>query len=343
MRSTYKTYARIIEKFKSITILHLGDLVLDQFLFGEISRISREAPVLILKYRETINIPGGGANAIHNLLTLGARVLPVGALGRDEAGGWLYKFFRDLGVDVSGIIRKDNYFTPVKTRVLAGAFHSSMQQMLRIDRENDLKLPICSVDELAVSLEKFLPRVNAVMISDYGYGFIQDNCIELLKEQCHKRGIPIIVDSRFDMRRFRDVTSITPNISEVEESYQTSIGEDLSKMDKLASKILRELHLEALLITRGRYGMSLYQKKEKPTHISVFGSDEVADVTGAGDTVISVYTLAIAAGADFETAARLSNYAGGIVVMKRGTATVSTKELISAIRSDFRERKLQTL
>jgi rfaE bifunctional protein kinase chain/domain len=343
MRSTYKTYARIIEKFKSISILHLGDLVLDQFLFGEISRISREAPVLILKYRETINIPGGGANAIHNLLTLGARVLPIGSLGRDEAGGWLYKFFRDLGVDVSGIMRKDNYCTPVKTRILAGAFHSSMQQMLRIDRENEQQLPICSVDEMAQSLEKFLPQVNAVMISDYGYGFIQENCIELLKEQCHRRGIPIIVDSRFDMRRFRNVTSITPNISEVEESYQTSIGEDLSKMDKLASRILKELHLESLLITRGRYGMSLYQKKEKPIHISVFGSDEVADVTGAGDTVISVYTLAIAAGADFETAARLSNYAGGIVVMKRGTATVSTKELISAIRSDFRERKLQTI
>ncbi|MBN2432135.1 MAG: bifunctional hydroxymethylpyrimidine kinase/phosphomethylpyrimidine kinase [Acidobacteria bacterium] len=343
MRSTYKTYARIVEKFKSLTILHLGDLVLDQFLFGEISRISREAPVLILKYRETINIPGGGANAIHNLLTLGARVLPIGALGRDEAGGWLYKFFRDMGVDVTGIMRKDEYCTPVKTRILAGAFHSSMQQMLRIDRENVRTQPICSVQEITRSLEKFLPQVNAVMISDYGYGFIHEHCFELLRDHCRQRGIPIIVDSRFEMRRFKEVTSVTPNISEVEESYQTPIGEDLSKMDKLAAKILKELHLEALLITRGRYGMSLYQKKEKPAHISVFGSDEVSDVTGAGDTVISVYTLALAAGADFETAARLSNYAGGIVVMKRGTATVSTKELMSAIRSDFRERKLQTI
>jgi rfaE bifunctional protein kinase chain/domain len=142
------------------------------------------------------------------------------------------------------------------------------------------------------------------------------------------------------MNRFHNVTSITPNISEVEEAYQTRIGEDLNRMDAIANRIIQDLGLEALLITRGRLGMSLYRTGDKPVHISVYGSDEVADVTGAGDTVISVYSLALACGANFETAARMSNYAGGLVVMKRGTATVSDKELVSAIRSDFHRKKI---
>jgi len=341
MRETYKNYSQIIEKFRSMTILHMGDLVLDQFLFGEIGRISREAPVLILKYRETINIPGGGANAIHNLLTLGARVCPIGVLGKDDAGDWLYKYFRDRGVDVSGILRKEQYCTPLKTRVLAGAFHSSMQQMLRIDRDNSPHRPVCNEEDTIRKIEKFLPNIDAVMISDYGYGFIHEKCVQYVKDVCHRMRIPIIVDSRFEMNKFQGVSSITPNISEIEDSYQISIGDDLNKMDKIAERIVDEQKLEALLITRGRFGMSLYQKAEKPVHISVFGSDEVADVTGAGDTVISVYTLALACGSNFVQAARLANYAGGIVVMKRGTATVSSKELLSAIRTDFRSRKIQ--
>jgi rfaE bifunctional protein kinase chain/domain len=340
MKPSYKDYLRVIEKFKRTTILHVGDLVLDQFLFGEISRISREAPVLILKYGETINIPGGGANAINNLLTLGARVLPIGLLGNDEAGDWLYHHFRNMGVDISGIFRNADYTTPVKTRILAGSFHSSMQQMLRIDRENPAGIPWLDPEEILSKIGEFLPLVDGVVVSDYGYGIVTDEIVQAIKRRAARPDFPVIVDSRFAMNRFHNVTSITPNISEVEEAYQTRIGEDLNRMDAIANRIIQDLGLEALLITRGRLGMSLYRTGDKPVHISVYGSDEVADVTGAGDTVISVYSLALACGANFETAARMSNYAGGLVVMKRGTATVSDKELVSAIRSDFHRKKI---
>lgn len=339
MKPTYKEYARAIQRFKQASILHIGDLVLDQFLFGEISRISREAPVLILKYRETINIPGGGANAANNLLTLGARVFPVGMLGQDEAGDWLSNFYRNNGTDISGLIRHKRYHTPVKTRILAGSFHSSMQQMLRIDRESNDRQPPVGNEEILARIRRFLPEINGVVISDYGYGFIRSEIIKEVSEYCRARNIPVVVDSRFDMRGYSEVNSLTPNISEVEQAYQVRIGEDLNQMDRVANQILSGQKLEALLITRGRLGMSLYQKDERPVHISVFGSDEVADVTGAGDTVIAVYTLALACGASYEIAARMSNYAGGLVVMKRGTATVSDIELKTAIRSDFQARR----
>ena len=338
MKPTYQEYARVIEKFKRATILHVGDLVLDEFLFGEISRISREAPVLILKYHETIKIPGGGANAVNNLISLGARVLPVGVLGEDEAGNWLTGYFRDGGVDVSGIFRKKEYVTPVKTRILAGSFHSSMQQMLRLDHEGRIDPPACAAREIIARIEGFLPTADAIVVSDYGYNFVQEEVIAYLAGVRKKKNIPVIVDSRFHMRRFAQFTSMTPNISEVESSYHMEIGDNLARMDAAASQAMSELGLDALLITRGRLGMSLYKKDAKPVHISVFGSDEVADVTGAGDTVISVYTLALSCGSSFETAARMANYAGGLVVMKRGTATVSSKELLSAIKADHLDK-----
>lgn len=339
MKPTYQEYARVIDKFKKATILHVGDLVLDQFLFGEISRISREAPVLILKYHETIKIPGGGANAVNNLLSLGARVLPVGVLGEDEAGEWLTGFFRDAGVDLSGVFRRKEHTTPVKTRILAGSFHSSMQQMLRIDHEGRLDTPICSEDEIIARIEAVLPDVDGIVVSDYGYLFVQEKVIRFLSDVRRRRNIPIVVDSRFSMRRFQQVSSMTPNISEVESAFHTTIGDNLARMDAAAGQAIDELGLDAILITRGRLGMSLYKRETKPVHISVFGSDEVADVTGAGDTVIAVYTLALSCGASYETAARMANYAGGLVVMKRGTATVSAKELLSAIKADHLEKR----
>lgn len=340
MKHSFKDYAAVIDRFRETTILHIGDFVLDQFEFGEISRISREAPVLILKYRETIRIPGGGANAVNNLLSLGAKVIPVGVLGEDEAGDWLYQFFRNSGVDVSCLFRRTPYMTPVKTRVLAGSFHSSMQQMLRIDREEIPPTPVVRAEEVIARVEALLPHVQGMVVSDYGYGLVQPEVVKALQGMGRARGIPVVVDSRFSMRDFKSVTSLTPNISEVEAAYQAHIGEDLTLMDRAARRILEEQDLEALLITRGRLGMSLYRQAEKPVHISVFGSGEVADVTGAGDTVISVYTLALACGAPFEMAARMSNYAGGLVVMKRGTATASAKELVSAIKADLAGKKV---
>ncbi len=315
--------------------------MLDQFLFREISRISREAPILILKYRETIKYPGRRRQrAVNNLLSLSSHVLPVGMLGNDEAGDWLFNFFRNTGVDVSGIFRGDGYCTPVKTRVLAGAFHSSMQQMLRIDREDLQGRPVCSRDELMAKALSFLPKVDAVVVSDYGYGSVENTLINELSEHCRKMELPLVVDSRFALRQYQHVTSLTPNISEVEQSYQMSIGEDLSKMDFVANRILAEQDLNALLITRGRLGMSLYRRDEKRSHFSLRLGRGRGRHRRRRHGYLGVHAGAHARGASFEVAARMSNYAGGLVVMKRGTATVSDKELLSAIRSDFSARRL---
>ncbi len=333
-----KKILKTIEKFKNCKVLHIGDLILDQFLFGEVLRISREAPVLILKYKETINIPGGGANCLNNLISLGAKVIPIGIVGEDFEGKWILNFFKDKGVNVKNIFTVRNYQTPVKTRILAGSFHSSMKQMLRIDKEEDEEFKLNHLKEkIFNAVRENIEKVDGVIISDYGYGMGNPRFLKEIMTYIVKKGKKIIVDSRFKMKEFRNVTSITPNISEIEEAYNKKIGENLSRMDKIAQKIIDNQNLEALLITRGRLGMSLYERGEKPFHIPVFGSDEVADVTGAGDTVIAVYSLSLFAGADFRTSAIISNYSGGIVVMKRGTATLSTRELISAIKNDSRK------
>lgn len=330
-----KKIIKTIERFKNCKVLHIGDLILDQFLFGEVLRISREAPVLILKYKETINIPGGGANCLNNLISLGAKVIPVGIVGEDEEGEWLLNYFKDKGVNIKNIFKVKDYLTPVKTRILAGSFHSSMKQMLRIDKEDEDEFNIKTLKEKIFNVVKSnIKKVDGVVISDYGYGIGDPKFLKDIITFVVKNGKKIVVDSRFKIREFRNVTSITPNISEIEEAYGKEIGNNLSKMDKIAQKIIDNQNLEALLITRGRLGMSLYERGEKPFHIPVFGSDEVADVTGAGDTVIAVYSLALFSGADFKTSALISNYSGGIVVMKRGTATLSTRELISSIKND---------
>ncbi len=333
-----KKIIKTIENFKNCRVLHIGDLILDQFLFGEVLRISREAPVLILKYKETINIPGGGANCLNNLLSLGAKVIPIGIVGEDSEGEWILNYFKDKGVNIKNIFKVKNYHTPVKTRVLAGSFHSSMKQMLRIDKEGEEEFNPSSLKEKIFSCVKNnIKNVDGVVISDYGYGIGNPKFLKEIITYIVKKGKKIVVDSRFKIKEFRNVTSITPNISEIEEAYGIRIGNNMAKMDKIAQKIIDKQNLEAILITRGRLGMSLYERGEKPFHIPVFGSDEVADVTGAGDTVIAVYSLSLFSKADFKTSATLSNYAGGIVVMKRGTATLSSRELISAIINDSKK------
>ena len=322
---------RIVEAFPKVTVTVLGDLVADEFVFGEISRVSREAPVLILKHRDRKVVPGGGANAIYNLADLGVNVLPVGVVGDDEPGKLLLRAFRHKRIPVTGVLKDKTYSTVTKTRILAGFAHTAGQQVVRLDREPaDVPSPHLR-RELILAARQYLRASDALLVSDYGYGAASPNLLNAIRE---KRGIdkvPVTLDSRYRMLEFAGVTAATPNESEVEEMLGIRIGNDWERLVAAGDQVLGQMNLESLIITRGKDGMVAFPRRHKPVDLPIFGSDEVTDVTGAGDTVIATFTAALAAGATTEEAAHLANYAGGIVVMKRGTATISQQELLEAL------------
>jgi rfaE bifunctional protein kinase chain/domain len=320
----------IVSMFPETTVTVVADLVADEFIFGEISRVSREAPVLILKHREREVVPGGGANAVYNLADLGVKVLPVGVIGNDEPGRLLLQKFRKKHIPLSGIEKVPGYSTVTKTRVLAGMTHTSRQQVVRYDREPEGPPPERALRHLVMNARQFVKASDAVLVSDYGYGAATPQICRALG--CDS--LPTIVDSRYRMLEYAGVTGATPNEPEVEEALGVKIGHDVEKLHWAAEELMRRMKLKSLVITRGRDGMLAMERKHKPVEIPIFGSDQVTDVTGAGDTVIATFTAALGAGASTEEAARLANYAGGIVVMKRGTATVSHQELLDAIDQD---------
>ncbi len=322
---------KIIEAFPRITVAVLGDMVADEFVFGEISRVSREAPVLVLRHLDRTVVPGGGANAVNNLADLGVNVLPVGIVGNDDPGRLLLKSFRHKHIPVSGILKDKNYTTVTKTRIIAGMPHTWRQQVVRIDREPQAAPDPHVTRGLALAVREYLRASDALLVSDYGYGAATP---EILNAALNKGGpdsIPVVLDSRHRMLKFSGVTAATPNQPEVEEALGVQMGPEWDNLCSAGTEIIFRMKLKSLVITRGRDGMVAFSAKHKPVDIPIFGSNEIADVTGAGDTVIATYTAALAAGATAEEAAHLANYAGGIVVMKRGTATVSQQELAEAI------------
>ena len=322
---------KIVEAFPKITVTVLGDLVADEFVFGEISRVSREAPVLILKHRERTVVPGGAANAANNLADLGVNVLPVGIVGDDEPGRMLLKHFRHKRIPVSGVLKDKSYTTVTKTRILAGMAHTSRQQVVRVDRE-PLQAPTTHLTrELYLAARNYAHASDALLVSDYGYGAATPAIVTALREKGKLVSTPIVLDSRYRLLQYSGATAATPNEPEVEEALGIRIGQDWTKVVAAGEQLMARMKLQSLLITRGRDGMVAFDHKHKPVDIPIVGSDQVADVTGAGDTVIAAFTAALAAGATTEEAAQLANYAGGIVVMKRGTATVSREELLQAI------------
>jgi len=324
---------RIIEAFPKVTITVLGDLVADEFVYGEISRVSREAPVLILKHRERTVVPGGGANAVNNLADLGVNVLPVGAVGDDEPGRTLTKFFRHKRIPTSGVLKDKTYTTVTKTRILAGMTHNTRQQVVRVDREPQDPPNRHLTRELFLAAREYLHASDALLVSDYGYGSASPAIVNALRQPGRRRVVlvPLILDSRYRLLEYSGATAATPNEPEVEAALGIRIGQDWEKLAQAGQQVMERMRLQSLLITRGRDGMVAFDHGHAPVDIPIYGSDEVADVTGAGDTVIAAFSAALAAGATTEEAAQLANYAGGIVVMKRGTATVSREELLRAI------------
>jgi len=324
----------VVEKFAGKRVVLFGDFVADEFQYGDITRVSREAPVLILRHRETQVVPGGGANAANNLAALGARVMPVTAVGNDASGVALIEYFREKGIDDSGILRVKGWTTPTKSRYLAGFAHTVAQQVLRMDREPSEPLPEAARAKLAKSVATRVRRADALAVSDYGFGVASPEAVRL-SMRGKKGKIPITLDSRFQLHGYAKagVFSSTPNEAELEAQHHTTIGKNLQELERCGRATLKAMRLEALLVTRGRDGMALFARGGRTAHIAVHGSDQAVDVTGAGDTVLAAYTLALACGATAVEAAHVANIAGGLVVMKRGTATISRDELLGAIRS----------
>ncbi len=328
-----KKLRKIVEAFPDLSVLVLADLVADEFVYGEIARVSREAPVLILKHKGSKIIPGGGANAVMNLADLRVNPLPVGVVGDDAAGKQLLQAFKARKIPTSGIARVKSLQTTTKSRILAYQPHTSRQQVVRIDREpEELDEDHPVLLELVESAREYAPAADAMLISDYGYGAATPRLLNFIRAKGALNGTPVTLDSRYRLMEFSGVTAATPNIGELEEAVKQKIDGNVALV-QAGRQLMRAMKLESLVVTRGSEGMVAFEGKTKPLEIPIFGSDEVADVTGAGDTVIATFTAALAAGADAESAALLANFAGGMVVMKHGTATVSYDELLGAIEA----------
>jgi len=323
------TLINILRRFSDQKIAIIGDAIADKFVHGSISRVSREAPVFILRHEQTETVPGGAANCAMNLVALGAQVSLISVTGDDEPGRELLAKLKTAGVNLNGVLVSDKIQTTTKVRILAGHSHSSKQQVIRIDYDDaaigdgDLR------DALTSKLEQIAAAANAVVISDYNYGVVDPMTVDVIR----KTTAPVVVDSRFRLSEFKGFTAATPNQEEVENLLGTQISSH-EQLEIAAHELKQRLGYRALLVTRGSQGMTLLEDEADPLHIRAVGAQQAVDVTGAGDTVIATFALALASEASFSDAARLANYAGGLVVMKRGTATVSAAELEHSILTD---------
>jgi rfaE bifunctional protein kinase chain/domain len=321
----------LADALRNRKVVVIGDIVADEFVYGRVARVSREAPVLILEYDSTEIVPGGAGNAANNVAALGGRALLVAVVGRDVPGRRVVAALHRR-VDSRYLLRPSDGTTQMKTRILAGGIHSAKQQVVRIDRAAQPVAPGVRLAFEKAALEA-APRGDSVLISDYGSGLITPAFVDRLRRALAraKRTIPVLLDTRYRLLSYTGLTACTPNESEVEAALGVRIDDNLKTLERAGREILARTRMEAVLITRGSRGMALFVRKAPTVHIPIFGTDSIVDVTGAGDTVVSTVALALAAGSSFESAARLANYAGGLVVMKRGTATVDWNELRAAI------------
>jgi rfaE bifunctional protein kinase chain/domain len=282
-------------------------------------------------------VAGGAGNAANNVAALGGRAALAGLAGADAEGHRLLKSFARQ-VNTRGVVRSTQYRTPVKTRILAGGIHSAKQQVVRIDREPGWPLAPEVSRAFTKAVRQASAGCDAVILSDYGSGLVTPELAESIRAatavRSRRHDVPVLVDSRYRLLDYRNLTACTPNEAEVEQVLGIRIKDDADTLERAGRLLLARTKMQSVLITRGSRGMALFESKRPTAHIPICGSDEVADVTGAGDTVIATFGLALAAGGSFYDAARLANYAGGLVVMKRGTATVSARELSDAVTAD---------
>jgi len=326
--TTTKKFKRIIDGFVKSKIAVVGDIVADIYIYGKPFKLSREAPVLVIRHESERIVPGGAGNAINNLAQLGASVYPISIIGNDEAGRAVLNHFADDNINLEGLIISDEQDTVSKTRIMAGDDHTSKQQVIRIDKEAQYHIAPHLEEDLLSYLTNISKEIDALLVSDYGHGVITPKLIEKISQIASKK--IVVVDSRYHLLEYKDVTIITPNESEAEQGSGMLIKND-EDVATIAKKFIKELRLKATLITRGNKGMLIAEQSGAINHIPIWGGDDIVDITGAGDTVTSVVTLSLISGANFYEAARLSNYAAGIVVMKSGTAPLTRKELLEAV------------
>jgi D-glycero-beta-D-manno-heptose-7-phosphate kinase len=320
------------ENFPNKKIVIVGDLVADQFLRGTIARVSREAPVFILRHDETETLAGAAANAAVNVASLGANAALVGAVGEDANGRALLEKLSDSNVNCDYVIASEAIKTTTKVRVLAGQHYAPRQQVIRIDYENEAELPFELQDNLKKNFSAAAENADAIIISDYNYGVANAEIFALAAEIAKDKNIPLVIDSRFRLRDFPNATTATPNQEEVEQI----LGKNFTETG--CAELCRNLGYEALLVTRGNNGMLLIERDKAPIHFEAVGSKQPVDVTGAGDTVIAAYALGLASNLSFSDSAKLANHAGGIVVMKKGTASVDLYELLNSVEKNNRTR-----
>ena len=333
-----KRLMEAVARFRAARVVVVGDLIADEYLYGKPARISREAPVLILRSTGREVRLGGSANAAHNVHALGAATVAVGILGDDQAGEEVARLLGQAGIATDGLIRARGRVTPVKTRILAGSDQSTRHQLVRLDHEPEATVTVDVEDAIIARLTRLGAGADAFLVSDYGYGCVTPRVFESVLALSRERGALVAVDSRYDLPRFRGATAATPNEPEVEALVGEELGDEPS-IEKAGRAVLERLDARFLLVTRGSRGMALLEREGPVTFMPIHGSDEIADVTGAGDTVISAFTVALAAGAPPGEAAWLANVAGGVVVMKRGTATVTPRELADSLSSDGAARR----
>lgn len=322
--------AALLPAFPTSRVVVVGDLVADEYVYGETDRISREAPVLIVRYESSELKAGGAGNAAQNLAALGVQVAALGVVGDDALGTALLDELEGGGIDVGGVLRVKGRATEAKTRILAGGRSSRRQQMLRLDRAAREPLPAAVVRKLAAQVGRAGRGAGAVLASDYGSGVAGPEVIEALRK-VHRGRVPVCVDSRYAVTRFKGLTMVKPNEVELEAASGFSLAGP-GGLERAARALLRKVGCQVLLVTRGRNGMSVFRPGQPAVHLAAHGSQDAVDVTGAGDTVAAAFAAGLAAGGDALAAALLANVAGALQVRKPGTATVSLAELGAELR-----------
>jgi D-beta-D-heptose 7-phosphate kinase/D-beta-D-heptose 1-phosphate adenosyltransferase len=322
-------FLRLVSSFKQQTILVVGDTMIDRFIWGKVKRISPEAPVPVVEVTKETEALGGAANVANNIASLGGKAFIVSAIGEDIVGKSMIEILREKGINTDYLVYDSQRPTIIKTRVIA-----TNQQVVRIDKEVRGLFERHTQLKIIINIEKLISKVDAVIISDYGKGVISPMVLKKTIFLARKRKIPVTVDPKTcHFKKYKKITTMTPNEEEAIKGMNAKNIETTKDIATLGKKILKNLHSDAVLITRGEKGMILIEPNNKITNIPT-RAKEVYDVTGAGDTVISTMTLALAARANLQVAAEVANFAAGIVVGKLGTATTSSWELVKTI-TDF--------
>lgn len=322
-----KSIKSILKQINGKKILVIGDIIADEYIFGNTYRLSREAPIPIIRFLSSEIKPGGAGNVAMNISAMGGKVSLAGIIGRDTYGKSLLETFKKNSVSIELIYTTDIQ-TVTKTRVLAGDVNTATQQIFRMDKGINTEYPQSSYKFLKNRINEALNRFDAVVLSDYGEGLFSNEFIRWVLRTT--RGMKVVADSRFNFKRFKKITALTPNINEISHIYGKYIKTD-EELEKAAKKLIRLTGVKYILLKKGKNGISILNSNKGMSSFPPFGNTEVADVTGAGDTVLAAFSLAISAGIPPKMAAQFANIAGGLKVQKRGTVPVSRDEIYKAI------------